>query len=452
MSASVVTTDRQPQILVVDDEEVICRLCRDIAQESGMSVHTAGTTEQALEYLSAARVDLLVTDIRIPALGGMELIRRLHADRPEVGVLVMTGHGTVETAVEAMHCGVIDYITKPFTVDSFADTLRNVLRVAECNRGRRLLRSQPPGGLPTDRLIGQSLRMKQIKMQVVRISDHDSPVLIHGETGTGKEVLARAIHLSGSRAPHPLVAIDCAALAPTLIESELFGHEKGAFTGALQAKKGLVEAAHKGTLFLDEIGELPRELQSKLLRVLQEKEVRRLGSTNAVPVDARVIAATNRELLDEVRAGHFREDLYYRLNVLNLRLHPLRERISDLPMLVSAFLERFGSGRREITSIAPGVWRKLAASRCPGNVRELENVIERALVLGSERRLQEADVVIGQALQAESIILGVEEELSLNALEKQTISRALVAAKGNKAEAARLLGIGTTTLYRKLKQ
>jgi DNA-binding NtrC family response regulator len=452
MSASVVTTDRQPQILVVDDEEVICRLCRDIAQESGMSVQTAGTTEQALEYLFSARVDLLVTDIRIPALGGMELIRRLHAGRPEVGVLVMTGHGTVEMAVEAMHSGVIDYITKPFTVDSFADTLRNVMRVAECNRGRRLFRSQPPDGLPTDRLIGQSLRMKQIKMQVARISDHDSPVLIHGETGTGKEVLARAIHLSGSRASHPLVAIDCAALTPTLIESELFGHEKGAFTGALQAKKGLVETAHKGTLFLDEIGELPRELQSKLLRVLQEREVRRIGSTNAVPVDARVIAATNRELLDEVRAGHFREDLYYRLNVLNLRLPPLRERISDLPILVSAFLERFGSERREITSIAPGVWRKLAASRWPGNVRELENVIERALVLGSGPVLQEADIVMGQDPPGESNILGGEEELSLNALEKQTISRALVAAKGNKAEAARLLGIGTTTLYRKLKQ
>jgi transcriptional regulator with PAS, ATPase and Fis domain len=285
---------------------------------------------------------------------------------------------------------------------------------------------------------------------MLTVTNHDYPVLILGETGTGKQVLARAIHSCGPRSGYPFVTVDCGALSPTLIESELFGHERGAFTGATQPKKGLFEAAENGTLFLDEVGELPRELQSRLLRVIQEKEVRRVGSTNAIEMKGRVIAATNRNLRDEVKAGTFREDLYYRLNVTSICLPPLRERMSDLPRLVSAFIDKLASQSRQIDGVSPNVWSKLVSHDWPGNVRELENVIARALAFSSGPVLRDVDIVVGDA-PVSSGTVGSSDAFSLDAIERKTILRVLAEANGNKTKTAPRLGISQTTLHRRLK-
>jgi DNA-binding NtrC family response regulator len=439
----------KPHVLIVDDDELIRGLCSEIVQSCEMSVKTSGTTEEAIDFLSREKFDLVVTDIRVPALGGLELIKRIHTLAQEVGVVVLTGHGTIDMAVEAVYSGVLDFITKPFSVQTFEQRIRKAAAVAECNRRRQPI--QKTASDPTEKLIGKTLAISQLRSQILKISNHDYPVLILGETGTGKEVVARAIHSSGSRASGPFVPVDCGALTPTLIESELFGHERGSFTGAIHTKLGLFEAAHTGTLFLDEIGDFPKELQSKLLRVLQEREVRRIGSTTLKHVDIRVIAATNRDLEAEVKAGKFREDLFYRLNVVQITLAPLRERMADLPLLISAFLRKFGDDATQDSCISPNVWPKLAGHHWPGNVRELENVIERGLALGSGSVLNEDDVFVGPEKDTAVFPL-TESPLRLDAVEKETILRALRETKGDKLTAAHLLGIGKTTLYRKLKQ
>jgi DNA-binding NtrC family response regulator len=438
----------QPRVLIVDDEEMVRGLCSEVAQSCGMSVDTAATTEAAINLLAHEKFDLAIVDIWVPEIGGMALIKRIRASWHEVGIVVLTGHGSIDMAVEAIYSGVLDYITKPFTLDVFEQKLKNVASVAECNRSRRL--GQTTTSVPAEKLIGRTPQIDQLRRQILKMSNHDYPVLILGETGTGKEVVARAIHCSGSRASGPFVPVDCAALTPTLVESELFGHEKGAFTGAVQAKAGLFEAAHMGTLFLDEIGELPKELQSKLLRVLEEHEVRRVGSTTPKQVNFRIIAATNRDLQAEVQAGNFREDLFYRLNVVKINLPPLRERMADLPLLVSSFLEKFASEWPRVTCISPNVWPKLSGHHWPGNVRELENVIERGLALGSGSVFHEDDVIVGAERQVTST--QTEDLLCLAAMERRTILRALRETNGDKLTAARLLGIGKTTLYRKLKE
>jgi DNA-binding NtrC family response regulator len=440
----------RPRVLIVDDDELTRRLCSEIAQSCGMTVETAATTEEAIDVLSQGDFDLVVTDIRIPELGGMELIKRIRSSQHEVGIVVLTGHGTIDMAVEAIYSGVLDYITKPFTVEVFEQKLRKVASVAQCNRSRRPV--QNVASSPASKLIGETPEISQLRRQILKMSNHDFPVLILGETGTGKEVVARAIHCSGPRASCPFVPVDCAALTPTLIESELFGHDKGAFTGAVDAKMGLFEAAHTGTLFLDEIGELPKEHQAKLLRVLQEREVRRVGSNTAKHINIRIIAATNRDLAAEVTAGNFRADLFYRLNVVNLSLPPLRDRMADLPLLISAFLNKFGGELSDGSSISPNAWPKLSSHHWPGNVRELENVIERGLALGSGSVLHEDDVLVGHATQGAVVPNQSEGLFCLDAVEKRTILRALRQANGDKLTAARLLGIGKTTLYRRLKQ
>jgi DNA-binding NtrC family response regulator len=442
--------DSRTHVLIVDDDELIRGLCSEIVQSCGMSARTAGTTEAAIDVLSQEKFDLVVTDIRVPALGGLELIKRIHALPHEVGVVVLTGHGTIDMAVEAVYSGVLDYITKPFTVEIFEQRIRKAAAVSECNRRRQPIQKTAPA--PTEKLIGKTPAITQLRSQIIKISNHDYPVLILGETGTGKEVVARAIHCSGSRANGPFVPVDCGALTPTLIESELFGHERGAFTGAIHTKIGLFEAAHLGTLFLDEIGDLPKELQSKLLRVLQEREVRRIGSTALKHIDIRVIAATNRDLEAEVKAGNFREDLFYRLNVVQINLAPLRERMADLPLLISAFLQKFGSDATQDSRISPNVWPRLSAHHWPGNVRELENVIERGLALGSGSVVYEDDVVVGPEREDTAVSTLAEDTLCLDAVERKTILRALRETNGNKLTAAQLLGIGKTTLYRRLKQ
>jgi DNA-binding NtrC family response regulator len=440
----------RPHVLIVDDDELIRGLCSEIVQSCEMCVKTSGTTEEAIDFLSREKFDLVITDIRVPALGGLELIKRIHTLAREVGVVVLTGHGTIDMAVDAIYSGVLDYITKPFKVEIFEQRIRKAAAVVECNRRHQPIKNT--ASAPTEKLIGKTLAISQLRSQILKISNHDYPVLILGETGTGKEVVARAIHSSGSRARGPFVPVDCGALTPTLIESELFGHERGAFTGAIDTKIGLFEAAHTGTLFLDEIGDLPKELQSKLLRVLQEREIRRIGSTSFKHVDMRVIAATNRDLEAEVRAGNFREDLFYRLNVVQITLAPLRERMADLPLLISAFLKKFGGDATQDSRISPNVWPRLSGHHWPGNVRELENVIERGLALGSGSVLNDDDVVVGREREDTAVLALAGDTLCLDAIERKTILRALRETNGDKMTAAQLLGIGKTTLYRKLKQ
>jgi DNA-binding NtrC family response regulator len=315
--------ESRPTILLVDDKSRIPTLCSDIATRAGLHVVTALTASDALGVFQHESVDIVITDITVPGIRGMELVQCIQANYPRSRIVVLTQYGTIDTAVEAMQLGAIDFVTRPFDLKEFQQKLESWTEAAKFERIRRSLSQQLGTDMLSGGLIGRSSKMQEIQESIAKTSQHDYPVLILGESGTGKELVARSIHYSGKRRKSPFVPVDCASLSPTLIESELFGHERGAFTGAFQQKTGMFEAAHNGTLFLDEIGELPKELQAKLLRVVQEKVVRRVGSTQFRAVDIRIIAATNRDLNCAVRAGEFREDLYYRLNVVQLKLPPL---------------------------------------------------------------------------------------------------------------------------------
>jgi DNA-binding NtrC family response regulator len=336
-------TDRSATItvLIVDDEDEIRNLCRDVATDSGLRARTASTTEQALEILDQNPVDIVLTDLRVPQLGGVELLKRIRETYPQTAVLVLTQYGTIESAVEATRMGAVDYVTKPFQVQELRAKLSRVVRSLEIDQENRILREQLRTRPGFGGLIGVSAKMQRVYRLIEKVSQHNYPVLILGESGTGKELVAGSIHFCGPRRNRPFVPVDCTSLVPTLIEAELFGYVKGAFTGASHNKQGLLEAAGSGTLFLDEIGDLPFDLQAKLLRALQEKEVKPVGSTDRVQISTRVIAATNRDLEACVRQGTFRQDLYFRLNVVQIKIPPLRERKSDIPLLVNSFLEKF---------------------------------------------------------------------------------------------------------------
>ncbi len=443
-------------VLIVDDEESTLRICSDIAIESGLRVRTAGTTEQALEQLDEYPVDIVITDLKVPQLGGLELLRRIRENYPQVSVLVLTQYGTIQTAVEATRLGATDYVTKPFHIDELRRKLQRLIREQELDQENRVLREQLRTRPGYGELIGVSAKMQRVYKLIEKVSQHNYPVLILGESGTGKELVARSIHFSGKRRQKPFVPVDCSALVPTLIESELFGYAKGAFTGAMHTKQGLIESADGGTLFLDEIGNLPVDMQSKLLRVLQAREVKPVGSNDRVSIEVRVIAATNKDLETAVRSGQFRQDLFFRLNVVQIKLPPLRERKSDIPVLVQSFLEKFADPGRPLPTLAEDATMRLTAYDWPGNVRELENAIERAVALGSGPILHAADLPSNLQYAAASSgadsMPANDELLPLEELERRAILRALRESGGDKLIAARLLGIGKTTLYRKLKQ
>lgn len=439
-------------VLVVDDEESPRNICTEVARGMGLEVKVAATTEQALELLEQLPVDIVITDLRVPQLGGIELLRRIRVNQPQVVVLVLTQYGTIESAVEATRLGAADYITKPFHVHELRNKLERLVHGIEIDAENRLLREQLSSRPGFGGLIGVSAKMQRVYKMIEKVSQHNYPVLILGESGTGKELVARSIHFAGPRCKDPFVPVDCSALVPTLIESELFGYVKGAFTGASASKQGLMEAAEGGTLFLDEIGDMPVDLQAKLLRTIQEKEVKPVGSTHRVATDVRIIAATNRDLEAEIRSGRFRQDLYFRLNVVQIKLPPLRERKNDIPLLVNCFLEKFGDMQRHLRSISEDAMLQLLAYDWPGNVRELENAIERALALGSGPILHVGDLP-SNLHHSRSDRLAVKDELlPLEELERRAIFRALRETGGDKLAAAKLLGIGKTTLYRKLKQ
>jgi len=390
-------------------------------------------------------------------MSGLEFLERVKKMTPRTEVAVMTGHGSVETAVQAMKLGAYDYIAKPFSpLEELRLFLRRMAEKVRLVEENQFLRDRVDTESQLHGIVGSSAKIQDVLRMVSRLKDTRTPVLITGESGTGKELVARAIHFRGMFANRPFVAVDCGSLVPTLIESELFGYEKGAFTGALRSKTGLFQSADGGTIFLDEIGELPLEMQAKLLRVLQEKEVRPVGSNQKIKVDVRVIAATNRDLEAEYRTGAFRKDLYFRLNVVTLHVPSLRERRSDIPMLAHWFLERFAPGRTvQITNAA---MKSLLQYDWPGNVRELENCVERAVALGDQQRFDLCDLppaIASASPSAEPVVAGAMPVLSstdLEDIERATIERVFQQVKGDKVLAGKMLGISRATLYRKLKR
>jgi len=440
-------------LLVVDDEITTRNLCKDVALESGLNVHMSATTEEALEILDQHPIDIVVTDLKVPQIGGLELIKRIRAYNPDIAVIVLTQYGTIATAIEATRLGATDYITKPFHVEEMSSKLERLVHSIETDQENRLLREQLKSRPGFGGFVGISPRMQRVYKLIQKVAQHNYPVLIMGESGTGKELVARSIHFSGPRKNKPFAPVDCSSLVPTLIESELFGYVKGAFTGAQHSKQGLFESAGDGTLFLDEIGELPTDLQSKLLRALQEHEIKPVGSNERIGIRARVIAATNRDLEAGIRTGNFRQDLYFRLNVVQIKLPPLRDRKADIPLLVNSFLEKFSDPARPTQIISEDAMRRIMAYDWPGNIRELENAIERAVALGSGPILHVGDLPSNLQYTASAEKLPDTDELvPLEALERRAIFRALRETSGDKLAAARILGIGKTTLYRKLKQ
>ena len=439
-------------LLVVDDEVTTRNLCRDVATDAELQVFAAATTEEALEILEQHPIDIVVTDLQVPQLGGLELLKRIRSNHSETAVIVLTQYGTIETAIEATRLGAVDYVTKPFHLEELRTKLDRLVHSIEMDEENRLLREELRSRPGFGGLVGVSARMQRVYKLIQKVAQHNYPVLILGESGTGKELVARSIHFSGPRKTKPFAPVDCSSLVPTLIESELFGYVKGAFTGAQQTKQGLFEAAGEGTLFLDEIGDLPVDLQAKLLRTLQEHEVKPVGSNERVGIRARVVAATNRDLEAAIRTGGFRQDLYFRLNVVPIKLPPLRDRKGDIPLLVNLFLEKFSDPSRPIHTISEDAMRRIVAYDWPGNIRELENAIERAVALGSGPILHLGDLPSNLQYTTPEKVSDTDELLPLETLERRAIFRALQETAGDKLAAARLLGIGKTTLYRKLKQ
>jgi len=438
--------------LLVEDSAEDREVCKEVAEEAGLKVRTAATTEEALTALEEYPIDIVLTDLRVPGMGGMALLRRIRSQWPHVSVIVLTQYGTIETALEATRLGAADYVNKPFHIDDLRVKLERVAHSLLLDQENRILREQLRTRPGFGELIGLSPKMQRVYRLVEKVSQHNYPVLILGESGTGKELVARSIHFLGPRQHRPFMLVDCSALVPTLIESELFGYVKGAFTGAQRSKQGLLETAAEGTLFLDEIGDLPVDLQAKLLRALQEHEIKPVGSTARVPLRARIIAATNRDLESAIRNATFRQDLYFRLNVVQIKIPPLRERKTDIPLLVNAFLEKFSDPDRPPRKLTEDALRCLMAYDWPGNVRELENAIERAVALGSGPNLQLSDLPTSLQYGTGEQPKEDDKLVPLDTMERRAIFRALQETSGDKMAAARLLGIGKTTLYRKLKQ
>ena len=444
------------RLLVVDDEQSIRRLCMTIGNTLGFTCAEAESAEAALARLDSETPDLVLTDLKLPTLSGVELLRQLKLLLPRTEVAIMTGHGSIESAVDAMKLGAYDYIEKPFRVEKMRMLLQRMAEKVRLVSENQFLRERVNAEETLEGIIGTSANIQDVLRMISRLKDTRTPVLITGESGTGKELVARAIHFRGSMAQTPFVAVDCGSLVPTLMESELFGYEKGAFTGATKSKGGLFQTANGGTIFLDEIGELPLEMQAKLLRVLQEKEVRPVGSNEKVNVEVRVIAATNRDLESSYRAGTFRKDLYFRLNVVTVHIPPLRERRSDIPMLVHHFLDRYAPGAN--LQVTPAAMKSLLHYEWPGNVRELENCVARAVTLGDRNIIDVGD--LPPAIRAEQTSMSTTmtpdaASLSTTALaemERMTILRVFEQAHGDKALAGKMLGISRATLYRKLKR
>jgi DNA-binding NtrC family response regulator len=443
--------NRTASILVVDDEQPMREACREALSSEGFLLAEAATGRSALELLARQEFDLLLLDLKMPQVDGMQILRALREQSPGTATVVITGYASIDTAVEAMKLGAADFLPKPFTPEVLRLTVRRVLNGERMARENQLLRSQLEecrGG--NYQLIGQSEVMRQIHELVQRAGPTDSTVLITGESGTGKELVARAIRDHSPRRDKPFVTVDCGALVGTLFESELFGHVKGSFTGATSLKHGRFELANGGTIFFDEIANVSPEIQAKLLRVIQEREFIRVGAAQVIPVDVRILAATSRNLPDEIREGRFREDLFYRLCVVPIILPPLRQRREDIPLLAAHFLRKHAArGADRVRGFSTEGLAALVKHDWPGNVRELENAIERAMVLARGEWITPGDLLYyGPHIRPDAVI---DHLSALSAVEKEHITRVLLHHAGNRTAAAKTLGIDRKTLWRKLQ-
>jgi DNA-binding NtrC family response regulator len=449
-------------LLVVDADAAVRSACAEIASSLGCAVESTGDLSQARSLLSGHVADILLVNLPSGSNHGLELVSEVKALHPDISVIVMTATNSVSKAVEAMRRGACDYLTKPFAMDELSTVLDRAAQSHRTDTATRLLReklrlSEGPGAM-----IGRSLAMEKIYRILSKVALTAHPVLILGESGTGKELVARTIHACGSNAQKPFLPVDCGSIVPTLMESELFGYVRGAFTGAIRSKDGLLVSAESGTVFLDEIGELSLDLQAKLLRALQEKEVRPVGATHRVPIKARIIAATNRDLAAMVEQGSFRKDLYYRLNVVNLKVPPLRDRREDIPLLAAHFLDRISRERGQKFTLSDEALRIMMSHDWPGNVRELENAMQHGCTFSSGPVVHLGDLTTllkNRGIEAQhaktaegSTADHVPNVKTLAEMEREAILSAVRTFHGDKLKAAKLLGIGKTTLYRKLKE
>jgi DNA-binding NtrC family response regulator len=441
------------RILVVEDEEKLRRVIQLQLSSAGFEVEQAGSAEEALPLID--RADLILTDMKLPGMSGLEMLALIQRQNSRAPAIMMTAHGTIENAVEAMKSGAADFLLKPFSLDHLMTVVNKAMEVRGLRDENRQLKEELGRRYEFDNIIGRSKQMQEIFAAVLRVAPTRATVLLTGESGVGKDLIARAIHFHSPRKDRPLVKINCSALPENLMESELFGYEKGAFTGANTTKPGKFEQADTGTVFLDEIGDVPQSIQVKLLRVLQEREFERLGSNKTKQLDIRMIAATNQDLRAALEQGTFREDLYYRLNVVALEIPPLRARKPDIPYLANHFLKKLAldTGTR-VESITPAAMDKLLEYPWPGNVRELENVIERSLVMAMGSSLDTSDIKLDapRTRTVASGELSLPDGMSLDQYEQELIRQALKQADGNKSQAARLLGLTRNALRYRLTQ
>jgi DNA-binding NtrC family response regulator len=442
------------EILIVDDEVNIRSAMLTILEKRGHHVRAVGSGEEAWAFLSETPVELVITDLKMPGLSGLELLRKVKAGHPDTEVVVMTAYGSVETAVEAMKLGAYDYVTKPIEKDRLPVVAEKALEKRRLAVENRRLKEDIQTKTHYARMIGDSEQMHHVYELVEQVANSEITILIVGESGTGKELVARAMHQKSPRAAGPFVTLNCGALPDNLFESELFGYERGAFTGALATKAGRFELADGGTLFLDEIGELSPKAQVDFLRVLETKEFRRLGGTKVVKVDTRIIAATNRNLEEAVKSGAFRDDLYYRLNVIPIHLPPLRNRSEDIPLLVESFLAEFAHAhQKDLMEVSPSTMRLLKLYSWPGNIRELRNIIERLVVTVREKVIQPAHLPLEvQASREEARTMVVTLGTALEGIEREVIQRTLAEVTNHREKAAAILGISPRTLQYKIKQ
>jgi DNA-binding NtrC family response regulator len=442
-------------VLVVDDDAAILEMAEDLLTDAGFAVRTAHSAAEALAFAHDHDCDAVLTDIQMPGKDGLELLAELRELRPDTPVVLMTAFGSIRSAVAAMRAGALDYVTKPFESEELLVSLERAFERRELETENRRLRRAVERASSFGELVGKSPAMNEIYALIRKISNNRSNVLITGESGTGKEVVARTIHFTGSRRDRPFVPINCTAMPEGLLESELFGHVRGAFTGAHATKKGLFEVAQGGTLFLDEIGDMPPSLQGKLLRVLQDREIRPVGGNESVKVDVRIIAASNQDLPREIDAGQFRQDLFYRLNVIPVVIPPLRERVEDIPVLAGAFLRKHADDERNRFT-EPAI-RKLMRAPWPGNARELENCVERALAMADGLEIRAEDVLLpndsgppGEGSLHDLLLrMARERRVTLRELSEAYTDAALEVASGRKAEAAKILDVNRRTLYRR---
>lgn len=443
------------QILIVDDELIVRESLGNWLKEEGYSVDTSDSGLDALEKIQSKGCDLVVADIKMPGMDGIELLDRCKKIDPDLQVLVMTAYASIDTAVRAMKKGAFDYIVKPFNPEDVTQIIQRALKFKMLEKENILLKKELEKKYGIDEIIGKSKKMEEVFELIRTVAESEAVVMIRGESGTGKELIARAIHANSKRKYGPLIALSCGALPETLLESELFGYEKGAFTGANYSRKGRIEMADGGTLFLDEIGDISSKTQVDLLRVLQEKTVYHLGSSKPTKVDVRIISATNRDLEKAIKDGTFREDLYYRLNVVTINVPPLRERNEDIPLLANHFFKKFVVvNSKKITGISSEVMVMLTDYHWPGNVRELENVIEHAVVVCKNNEITPGDLpnTVKESVREKAAGHGPYSPKTLDVLEKQHIMEILNRNKGNISKSAKDLGIDRVTLYNKIKK